>query len=226
MRNRFEEQLERLNVELIRMGTLCEDAISYASRTLMGEKDLQEQVLKIEREIDQKERDIESLCMRLLLQQQPVASDLRVVSSALRMISDMERIGDQTADIAEICGFMKDQEFQSRGHIRGMAEAASRMVTMSVDSVVKKDRRLAQEVIRYDDVVDELFGQVKKELIELLGQRDSAGVLPAEWDADRGEFCIDMLMIAKYFERIGDHAVNIAEWVVFSMTGVHKGENL
>ncbi len=215
MRNRFEEQLELLNVEMIRMGALCEDAISYASRILMGEINMQEQVYKIEREIDQKERDIENLCMRLLLQQQPVASDLRVVSSALKMISDMERIGDQTSDIAQICGFLQDQELESRLHIRGMAKAASEMVTMSVDSFVKKDLQLAQDVIRYDDVVDDLFNKVKRELIDLLGQ-DNIGL-------ERGEFCIDMLMIAKYFERIGDHATNIAEWVEFSITGIHKG---
>lgn len=217
MRNRFEEQLGMLNVEMIRMGALCEDAISYASRTLMGELNMQEQVYKTEREIDQKERDIESLCMRLLLQQQPVAKDLRVVSSALRMISDMERIGDQTSDIAEICGFLNDllkgQDLESQVHIRGMAEAASKMVTMSVDSFVKKDLDLAQNVIRYDDVVDDLFNKVKGELIELLGRGDRS--------TDESEFCIDMLMIAKYFERIGDHATNIAEWVEFSITGSH-----
>lgn len=217
MRNRFEEQLGMLNVEMIRMGALCEDAISYASRTLMGELNMQEQVYKTEREIDQKERDIESLCMRLLLQQQPVAKDLRVVSSALRMISDMERIGDQTSDIAEICGFLNDflkgQDLESRVHIRGMAEAASKMVTMSVDSFVKKDLNLAQNVIRYDDVVDDLFNKVKSELIELLGRGGRS--------KDESEFCIDMLMIAKYFERIGDHAANIAEWVEFSITGSH-----
>lgn len=219
MRNRFEEQLGMLNVEMIRMGALCEDAISYASRILMGELNMQEQVYKTEREIDQKERDIESLCMRLLLQQQPVAKDLRVVSSALKMISDMERIGDQTSDIAEICGFINEflngQELESRVHIHGMAEAASRMVTMSVDSFVKKDLDLAHEVIRYDDVVDELFNKVKGELIELLGRGDRS--------PDDSEFCIDMLMIAKYFERIGDHATNIAEWVEYSITGIHQG---
>lgn len=219
MRNRFEEQLGMLHVEMIRMGALCEDAISYASQTLVGGLNMQEQVYKTEREIDQKERDIESLCMRLLLQQQPVATDLRMVSSALRMISDMERIGDQTADIAEICGFLKElqtgQELESQVHIRGMAEAASRMVTMSVDSFVKKDLKLAQDVIHYDDVVDELFNKVKGELVELLGRGDRS--------MDESEFCIDMLMIAKYFERIGDHAVNIAEWVEFSITGVHAG---
>lgn len=211
MRSRFDEQLELLNVELIRMGALCEDAISYASRTLLGEGNLAEQVYKTDREIDQKERDIENLCMRLLLKQQPVASDLRLVSSALKMISDMERIGDQASDIAEISSFVQTREVESNLHIRDMAEATIRMVTQSIDSFVKKDLQIAQEVIRYDDVVDDLFNKVKEELIGLIARDSSAG-----------EFCIDVLMIAKYFERIGDHATNIAEWVEFSITGVHK----
>lgn len=213
MRNRFDEQLELLNVELIRMGALCEDAISYASRTLAGEGDFAEEVYKADREIDQKERDIESLCMRLLLQQQPVASDLRQVSSALKMISDMERIGDQASDIAEICGYIQNREAKSRVHIRDMAEATMKMVTKSIDSYVKRDLKIAKEVVLYDDVVDDLFGKVKQELIGLLGQSGA--------DEALGEFCIDMLMIAKYFERIGDHATNIAEWVEYSITGIH-----
>ena len=213
MRNRFDEQLELLNVELIRMGALCEDAISYASRTLMGDGDYSKEVYKTDHEIDQKERDIENLCMRLLLQQQPVAKDLRQVSSALKMISDMERIGDQASDIAEICGYIQNREAKSRLHIRDMAEATMKMVTQSIDSFVKKDLNIAKEVIAYDDVVDDLFNKVKQELIGLLGQQAT--------DPTMGEFCIDMLMIAKYFERIGDHATNIAEWVEYSITGTH-----
>lgn len=219
MRNRFDEQLELLNVELIRMGALCEDAISYASRTLMGEGDFAQEVYTTDREIDQKERDIENLCMRLLLQQQPVARDLRQVSSALKMISDMERIGDQASDIAEICGFVKDfaEEMESRLHIRDMAEATMKMVTRSIDSFVKKDLNIAKDVILYDDVVDSLFGKVKQELIGILGQ--------GQMDEEKSEFCIDMLMVAKYFERIGDHATNIAEWVEYSITGAHMDQN-
>ena len=213
MRNRFDEQLELLNVELIRMGALCEDAISYASRTLMGEGDFSGDVYSTDREIDQTERDIETLCMRLLLQQQPVASDLRQVSSALKMISDMERIGDQASDIVEICSFIQSREAESRLHIRDMAEATMKMVTQSIDSYVKRDLNIAKEVVLYDDVVDDLFGKVKQELIGLLGHGDA--------DEKLGEFCIDMLMIAKYFERIGDHATNIAEWVEYSITGTH-----
>lgn len=220
MRNRFDEQLEQLNVELIRMGALCEDAISYASRTLMGEGDFSKEVYKTDHGIDQKERDIESLCMRLLLQQQPVAKDLRQVSSALKMISDMERIGDQASDIAEICGYIQKREAESRLHIRDMAEATMKMVTQSIDSFVKKDLNIAKEVILYDDVVDDLFDKVKQELIGLLSHQDeNAAANSAE--GDMGEFCIDMLMIAKYFERIGDHATNIAEWVEYSITGTH-----
>lgn len=216
MRNRFDEQLEQLNVEMIRMGALCEDAISYASRALMGETNLAEEVYKADHEIDQKERDIENLCMRLLLKQQPVARDLRQISSALKMISDMERIGDQASDIAEISAFINEHEIESRLHIRDMAEATMQMVTKSVDSFVKKDLDIAREVIAYDDVVDGLFGRIKQELIGLLSQGDVDSVM--------SEACVDLLMIAKYFERIGDHATNIAEWVEYSITGVHVSE--
>ncbi|MCI6885862.1 MAG: phosphate signaling complex protein PhoU [Lachnospiraceae bacterium] len=214
MRNRFDEQLEQLHVELIRMGALCEDAISFASRTLMGESGLADQVYKVDHEIDQKEREIEALCMRLLLQQQPVASDLRQVSSALKMISDMERIGDQASDIAEISSYISGNGADSRLHIRDMAEATIQMVTRSIDSFVKQDLDIAREVIQYDDVVDDLFCKVKQELIALLGQEPI--------DKQTGEVCIDLLMVAKYFERIGDHATNIAEWVEYSITGVHE----
>lgn len=210
MRNRFDEQLELLNVELIRMGALCEDAISYAARALMGEQNLVEQVYAADHEIDQKEKDIESLCLRLLLHQQPMARDLRKVSSALKMISDMERIGDQASDIAEISAYVQNRKVESTLHIRDMAEETIMMVTKSVDSFVKKDLQIARDVISCDDIVDELFHKVKEELIGMITEN------PAN-----GEFCIDMLMIAKYFERIGDHATNIAEWVEFSITGTH-----
>ena len=156
------------------------------------------------------ERDIETFCMRLLLQQQPVAKDLRAISSALKMISDMERIGDQAGDIAEIMAHLCDFDTQSRLHIQDMARAAVKMVTDAVDAFVKKDLELARSVMKYDDVVDDLFDQVKAELIGLIGE-----------DQNNGECCIDLLMIAKYLERIGDHATNIAEWVEFSITGQH-----
>lgn len=210
MRDRFNEQLEQLNVELIKMGALCEEAISAAAKALLeGDAALRETACVAEREIDQKERDIESLCMKLLLQQQPVARDLRTISSALKMISDMERIGDQAADIAEITRDIADNSIKDLVPIGDMARATIKMVTDSVDSFVRKDLGLAEAVISSDDVVDDLFLQVREELIRRIGMVDS------------GEVCIDLLMIAKYLERIGDHAVNIAEWVEYSLTGHH-----
>lgn len=213
MRNYFDEQLELLNVELIRMGSLCEDAISGAVRVLMGETGFADKVREAEREIDHKERDIENLCFKLLLQQQPVARDLRQVSSALRMISDMERIGDQASDIAEVASEMNHGVADSHVRLQEMADAAIRMVTESIDSFVKRDLELAKSVQREDDVVDDLFQKVRTDIITLIGA-----------DREMGEFCIDLLMIAKYFERIGDHATNIAEWVEYSITGSHVGE--
>ena len=196
MRVKFEAQLERLNVELITMGALCEEVISGAAKALLdGDSGLRETVLAAERDINQKERDIESLCMKLLLQQQPVARDLRTISSALKMISDMERIGDQAADIAEITRDIADNSIKDLVPIGDMARATIKMVTDSVDSFVRKDLGLAEAVISSDDVVDDLFLQVREELIRRIGMGDS------------GEVCIDLLMIAKYLERIGDHAV-------------------
>ncbi len=212
MRNRFDEQLERLNVELIRMGALCEDVISQAAKALETPTDEFRQIVyDTDHEIDRKEREIESLCMRLLLQQQPVASDLRLISSALKMISDMERIGDQAADIAEMTAYLKDNGMDSQLHIAEMARATIQMVTGSVDSFVRRDLELARKVQADDDVVDALFNRVKKELVERIAS-----------DRSSGEDCIDLMMIAKYFERIGDHAVNIAEWVEFAATGQHS----
>ncbi len=212
MRNKFDSQLEKLNLELITMGALCEDAISASVKAMLeGDESLYEKVFAADAEIDQKERDIETICMKLLLQQQPVARDLRVISSALKMISDMERIGDQASDIAEITKFIKNSNVKSRVHISDMAEAAIKMVTDSVDSFVKKDLSLARAVMKYDDKVDNLFDCVKDELVRLISE-----------DRANGEFCIDLLMIAKYLERIGDHAVNIAEWVEYSITGSHE----
>ncbi len=212
MRNRFDSQLEKLNLELITMGALCEDAISASVKALLDDDDrLLEKVFAADSEIDQKERDIEAICMKLLLQQQPVARDLRVISSALKMISDMERIGDQASDIAEITKFIRNSNVKSKIHIKDMATATIKMVTDSIDSFVKKDIDLAREVMKYDDKVDNLFDCVKDELVQLITA-----------NKENGEFCIDLLMIAKYLERIGDHAVNIAEWVEYSITGTHQ----
>ena len=214
MRTRFDEQLRQLNVELIRMGSLCEEAISIAAKVLEGEKNISnERVFAIEGEIDQLEHDIESLCMRMLLQQQPVASDLRVISAALKMITDMERIGDQAADIAEI---ILTTSIKAPGldiPLGQMAEATVRMVTDSVNAYVWQDLDAAQRVIEYDDVVDDLFDEVKEVLMH---QMDT--------DPQIHEHVMDLLMIAKYYERIGDHATNISEWVEFSITGTHRGD--
>ena len=213
MRDKFNEQLEQLNVELIKMGALCEEGISAATKAMLDQDDsLRETAAAAEREIDQKERDIENLCMKLLLQQQPVAGDLRAISAALKMISDMERIGDQAADIAEITRFTVNSPVTTRVPIAEMARCAIGMVTDSIDSYVRKNLELAQSVVRKDDEMDEMFLKVKSELIHRIGQGDD------------GEACIDLLMIAKYLERIGDHAVNIAQWVEYSLTGQHSDD--
>lgn len=210
MRNRFDDQLGQLNVELIRMGALCEESIACAVKALFGEKTdaMATKVCDNENEIDHMEHDIEALCMKLLLHQQPVARDLRTVSSALKMITDMERIGDQSQDIAEIAGFMRSSSLAGRVHINDMANEAISMVTTSVDSFVKRDISLAQKAIDADDKVDALFVQVKNELIGLVRS-----------DAQDAEYFMDLLMAAKYLERIADHATNIAEWVKYSITG-------
>ena len=212
MRNKFGEQLEKLHVEMIQMGALCEDAISAAAQALMkGDEDLAQAAEDAEREIDQKESEIEAVCMRLLLQQQPVAGDLRNISSALKMISDMERIGDQAADIAELSPFISGSGRQNALHLEEMAKTVVRMVTDSVEAFVQKDLSLARSVMRRDDEVDALFDRVKAEITQLIHGGNIEASLP-----------LDLLMAAKYFERIGDHAVNIAEWVEYSITGVHK----
>lgn len=216
MRNRFEEQLALLNRELIAMGALCEEAIAAAAKGLLtGDAAVTARVKPLEVEIDDKEREIESLCLKLLLQQQPVARDLRQVSAALKMITDMERIGDQAADIAEISGFLAGRAEDGAALIGDMARAAIRMVTESVDAFVRQDLAIARAVAAHDDVVDGLFLKIKRELIALLAQRP-----------EEGEYALDILMIAKYLERIGDHATNIAEWVEFSVTGLYKGEEV
>ena len=215
MRNKFDEQLERLHVELIQMGALCEEAISAAAEALLkGDRDLAQAAIQAEREIDQKERDVESLCLKLLLQQQPVAKDLREISAALKMISDLERIGDQAADIAELTRFVRLPDGSGLLHIADMARAVIAMVTDSVDSFVRRDLTLAHSVCAADDRVDQLFEQVKEELIAFIAA-----------DAAAGEQGLDLLMVAKYLERIGDHATNVAEWVEYSITGVHPSNN-
>lgn len=211
MRNEYERQLAQLKGELITMGALCEEAITSAVKYLTdgGETD-RDACLSADGQIDEKERDIETLCIKLILQQQPVARDLRVVSAALKMISDMERIGDQASDIVEIAPYVVRSGIESGIHIRDMAEATLRMVSESVESFVKMDEEIARLVIRHDDLVDELFDRVKEELIKSIAGKNN-----------NAEALIDLLMIAKYFERIGDHAENIAGWVIYSITGKH-----
>ena len=216
MRSRFDEQLSTLNEELTRMGALCEEVISLADRALgEGDAEAAKKVAPIDAEIDRMEHTIESLCLRLLLQQQPVARDLRQISAALKMITDMERIGDQAADIAEIIPFFLSHNTFDCTLVCRMAQQASSMVTQSVDAFVRRDVYLARSVAGQDDLVDEDFTAVKQALIAAIAR-----------EPGQGEVALDLLMIAKYFERIGDHAVNLSEWVEFSVTGVHKHDGV
>ncbi|MBR4069282.1 MAG: phosphate signaling complex protein PhoU [Clostridia bacterium] len=214
MRNRFDEQLSLLNHELLEMGTLVESAIRSATDALIRQDGEAAQLaITADKDVDQAERDIESLCLKLLLQQQPVARDLRLISSALKMITDMERIGDQASDISEIVIYLSGEPYiKQLEHLPLMAEKAIRMVTAALDAYVRKDVKLALEVMEMDDEIDSLFTTVKDELITLI-----------RGDAAAGSQAIDLLMIAKYYERIGDHAQNIAEWVEYALTGRHKG---
>lgn len=215
MRNHFDEQLAVLNRELTEMGALCEKVIELVSEALTaGDRACAVQVAPIDRQIDQKERSIESMCLKLLLSQQPVATDLRQISAALKMITDMERIGDQAEDIAEIIRFIEGRATDNSQLLKEMARATIRMVTESVDAYVKKDIILAKKVISEDDIVDSCFLQVKSKLIDRIAA-----------SPEDGEYALDLLMIAKYFERIGDHATNIAEWVIFSVIGTHDQES-
>ena len=213
MRNRFDRQLKKLNDELIDMGSMIEKSIEKALVALVTQNvEKAQEVITFDLEIDRQEREIESLCMKLLLQQQPVARDLRLLSSALKMITDMERIGDQAAGIAELAIFMAEKPYiKELKHITQMGQETMVMVVTSVDAFVEKDLQKAQEVLVHDDIVDQLFDAVKSELIEMIHQ-----------DKEIGEQATDLLMVAKYFERIGDHATNIAEWVIYSMTGEHE----
>ena len=209
MRNRFDSQLETLNEMLIHMGELCEIAIEDATKALETEDlSLAKKVIESDEEIDHQEKDIENLCLKLLLQQQPVARDLRQISAALKMITDMERIGDHIADIVMSTKF---EENQSLADIRLMAEAAAKMVRDSVSAYVQRNLELARRVMCADDTVDAMFDKIKQELVDFISKREST-------NADQA---IDLIMIAKYLERIGDHATNIAEWVEFSITGTH-----
>ena len=214
MRNRFDEQLDQLNSHLLEMGALIERSIQNATQALIEQSvSAAREAITADRDIDQKEREIESLCIKLLLQQQPVAKDLRLISAAHKMITDMERIGDQAADISDIVIYIADQPYiKELVHLPQMGQKAIQMVRGSLDAYVNKDLALAQSVMAMDDEIDNMFTVVKAELIEQIHH-----------DAETGEQAMDLLMIAKYYERIGDHAQNIAEWVEYALTGKHKG---
>ena len=212
MRSRFDEQLKVLNKKMIEMGAECEELIALVAKALLnGDVEGARKAKEQGHEIDQMEREIESICLKLLLQQQPVAKDLRVISAALKMITDMERIGDQAEDIAEIIPFLDGRTGAEFADFKPMAEATCKMVTDSIDAFVKKDLELAKSVYLQDDIVDGCFVRVKAKLIDMISDNTADG-----------EYAVDLLMIAKYFERIGDHCTNIAEWVEFSVTGVHR----
>lgn len=215
MRNRFDRQLVQLNNELIEMGGMIKKAISDTVKALVNQDiELASNVIEYDEEIDHQEREIEQLCLKLLLQQQPVAKDLRLISAALKMITDMERIGDHATDISEITiELSKESYIKKLDHIQQMAKETMVMLVQSVEAFVNKDMDKARAVIVHDDVVDDLFNKVKAELIAMIHE-----------DVNAGEQASDLLMAAKYFERIGDHATNISEWVIFSITGQHPDD--
>ena len=216
MRNRFDRQLLELNNELIQMGSLIEQAIEMAINALVKmDVEKAQKAIACDEEVVEQERTVESLCMKLLLQQQPVAKDLRLISAALKMITDMERIGDHAADISDMTILMADSDYSkdniNMDVIKEMAKETTDMVIKSVDAFVGRNMELAHWVIDHDDVVDDLFNDFKQELIKKINE-----------NVENGEMATDMLMVAKYFERIGDHATNIAEWVIYSITGTHE----
>ena len=212
MRNRFDRELVRLNNELIEMGSMIEKSIETAVKAMVNQDvELANWVIESDDEIDQQERQIEDLCLKLLLQQQPVAKDLRLISSALKMVTDMERIGDHATDISEITIALADKSYIKKlEHIQQMAKETIVMLVSSIEAYVNADEKKAKSVIEHDDVVDDLFDKVKNELITMIHE-----------NSDDGEQACDLLMVAKYLERIGDHATNISEWVLFSITGEH-----
>lgn len=212
MRNELEKQLETLNIELIRMGAMCEKVIAGTTKALFnGDVKYTDKSHEVEEEIDKSEHQIEHICMNILLKQQPVASDFRFTSAALKMISDFERIGDQCADIADMIRFTKSHDMKNYQDLENMSKAAKEMLTNAIESYVKKDKDLAISVMESDDAVDQLFINVKNRLIKEIAK-----------NPNEGEFFIDIIMIAKYYERIGDHATNVAEWVYYSITGELK----
>ena len=210
MRNLYQEQLWNLNQELIQMGAACEEIIALAAQSLTAYSDeLEEKTAQVGSVIDESERTIENICLKLLLRQQPVARDLRQISAAMKMITDMERIGDQAEDIVDLIPKMSRSAEESQ--LQDMAKAAQTMVTEAVDAYVKQDLALAKKVMGDDDIVDAYFNQVKSDIIAMIAA-----------NPEDGAYALDLLMIAKYFERIGDHCTNIGEWVEFSLTGIRE----
>ncbi|MCL2671956.1 MAG: phosphate signaling complex protein PhoU [Clostridiales bacterium] len=217
MRRNFDEQLNHLNESLIEMGGMVERAIADANRALVEQNvALAKEVIRTDDEVDHKEKEIESMCLKIILQQQPVAGDLRQISSVLKMTTDLERIGDHATDISEITLLLANRQYRKHlEHIPQMAEITAQMVAKSIDAFVKKDLDLANEVIAMDDIVDAIFMETRQELIRHIKEH-----------AESSDQAIDLMMAAKYFERIGDHATNVAEWVVFSLTGMHKDSRI
>lgn len=209
MRAKFDEQLNQLNQEMVQMGVMIEENIQTSIEALVRHNvEMAKEIVDKDVAVDQKQKQIEGICFDLLIQQQPVAKDLRAITAAMKMVTDMERIGDHAADISEITVLLDNAEkTKSMETIIQMASEALFMLMQSIDAYVKKDIELAQKVIQHDDVVDKLFGQIKQEIIEQIQQNK---------EVKEGEYEIDMLMIAKYLERIGDHATNIAEWVIYA----------
>lgn len=208
MRNKYEEQLEKLNASIQRMGKMIELAIQSSMLSLMGrDKEAAKIVRSNDDEIDEMERDIESQCLKLLLEQQPVASDLRLITSALKMITDMERIGDHAVDIADLVLNLPDFKYENINILEEMSDQILKMIQESVSAYIERNYNKAKNVILQDDIVDKLYHTIKKDLIEKIKK------------TNEGEKILDYLLIAKYIERIGDHTVNIAEWIIFALTG-------
>ena len=214
MRKRFDEQLNELGKEMQAMGMMVEESIQKAIEALLKQdEELAKTVMEADALVDQKQKEIENICFTLLMQQQPVASDLRTISAALKMVTDMERIGDHAADISEMTVHLAHEPYiKNLDHIRQMASETMWMLIQSIEAYVEKDVKKANGVIVHDDIVDRLFAETKEELIELIHK-----------DKNNGEQATDLLMVAKYFERIGDHATNLAEWVIFSIDKRPRG---
>lgn len=212
-RSTFDKELENLHLDLLRMSAMVQDAIDKAVTALKNQdQELAESVIEGDKEVDNIEKSIEARALRLLLQQQPVARDLRAISTALKIITDIERVGDHAADISEITVRLKGQKFiKELIHIPLMADVAIDMVKQALDAFIHEDEDLAKEVIKRDDVVDNYFEEIKNDLVDLIRS-----------NKDNADQAIDLLMVTKYLERVGDHATNIAEWAIFNVTGLHK----